>query len=183
VFNREGCRKYLNAGERKSFLRVIRRERDPLRQSFLFVLFYTGCRISEGLNMETRRIDSRARSVVFETLKQRRKEVYRSVPVPTWLSKLLLRISSENAPTEKLWKFSRTTAYRLVKKAMKEAKVSGSMASPKGLRHSHGVTCVTKAIPLTQIAKWLGHSRLETTAIYLNMDEKLERALAQRVWK
>lgn len=37
-------------------------------------------------------------------------------------------------------------------------------------------------IPLTTLKKWLGHRRLETTAIYLDVGGDEERELAQRLW-
>jgi site-specific recombinase XerD len=85
-------------------------------------------------------------------------------------------------PNFLLWDFSRPTAYRLVKAKMKQAHIVGAMACPKGLRHGFGVACVAVKIPLTIIQKWLGHARIETTAIYLDVLGDEERALAQRLW-
>jgi site-specific recombinase XerD len=65
---------------------------------------------------------------------------------------------------------------------MKKANITGGMACPKGLRHGFGVACVAVKIPLTTIQKWLGHARLETTAIYLDVQGEEERGLARRLW-
>jgi site-specific recombinase XerD len=54
---------------------------------------------------------------------------------------------------------------------------------PKALRHGFGVHGVTEAeVPLNMIKKWLGHSRIETTAIYADALGKEERLLASRMW-
>jgi integrase len=45
-------------------------------------LHATGCRISEALALTGQQIDPSGRVVVFESLKKRRKGVYRAVPVP-----------------------------------------------------------------------------------------------------
>lgn len=66
---------------------------------------------------------------------------------------------------------------------MEKAGVSGGMASPKGLRHGFAVACLTQNIPLPTVQKWLGHDRLETTAIYLEVSGNEERELAKRLWK
>ena len=66
---------------------------------------------------------------------------------------------------------------------MRRAGVSGGMASPKGLRHSFAVACISRNIPLTTVQKWLGHARLETTALYLGVSDEEERKLARRLWK
>lgn len=66
------------------------------------------------------------------------------------------------------------------------AGITGGMACPKGLRHGFAIACVGQGIPLTTIQKWLGHARLETTAIYLDAtgDEVFneERELANHLW-
>ena len=64
----------------------------------------------------------------------------------------------------------------------KELKSPGGMASPKGLRHGFAVACLAQKIPLTTVKKWLGHARLETTAIYLEVSGDEERELAKRLW-
>jgi integrase/recombinase XerD len=85
-------------------------------------------------------------------------------------------------PSAPVWNFSRSTGYRLVKDCMARAGIAGGMACPKGLRHGLAVACLAQNIPLPTIQKWLGHARLETTAIYLDVSGEEERALAKRLW-
>lgn len=56
------------------------------------------------------------------------------------------------------------------------------MACPKGLRHGIAIACIEESIPQTTVQKWLGHARLETTAIYLDARGEEERELAKRLW-
>lgn len=65
---------------------------------------------------------------------------------------------------------------------MRHAGISGAMACPKGLRHGFAVACIAQNIPLPTVQKWLGHARLETTAIYLNATGDEEREFAKRLW-
>jgi len=65
---------------------------------------------------------------------------------------------------------------------MEEAGIVGSHATPKGLRHAFGVAAVQKQIPLNLFQKWLGHSRLETTAIYADAVGAEERSIAKKMW-
>jgi integrase/recombinase XerD len=66
---------------------------------------------------------------------------------------------------------------------MKEAGVKdGPHASPKGLRHGFGVMAVSKGISLNMVQKWLGHSQMETTAIYANAVGEEEQSIAARMW-
>jgi integrase len=181
MFDRQGNRKYLNGAERRAFLRVAKNEPDALRRAFCLTLFNTGCRISEALNVTAERVDLANKAVVFETLKQRKRGHFRAVPVPDSLVELLRQVIPPQA-SARVWNFSRPTAYRLVKECMAKAAITGGMASPKGLRHGFAVACLAQKIPLTTVKKWLGHARLETTAIYLEVSGDEERELAKRLW-
>jgi integrase len=182
MFDRQGNRKYLNDAERRAFLRAVKSEPNALRRAFVLTLFHCGCRISEALNMTAERVDLANRAVVFETLKRRQRGHFRAVPIPDSLVELLRQVVSQAAPSARVWTFSRPTAYRMVKGCMAWAKITGGMASPKGLRHGFAVACLAQKIPLSTVKKWLGHARLETTAIYLDVSGNEERELAKRLW-
>lgn len=182
LFDRTGDRKYLNAAERRVYARGIGDDLDLSEQAFCLTLFYTGCRISEGLNLTRERVDLRGKALIFETLKRRRRGHFRSVPIPDSLIRLFGRIVAGLEPSAHVWQFSRATAYRLIIDRMADAGVTGAMASPKGLRHGFAVACIGQNIPLTTVQKWLGHARLETTAIYLSVAGEEEREFARRLW-
>jgi integrase/recombinase XerD len=182
VFDRNGSRKYLNDRERKAYFEAVQDETDETRRAFCLTLFYTGCRISEALNLTTGCVDLSQKCIVFETLKRRQRGLFRSVPVPSSLTMLLSGIVTKADPAVCVWQFSRPTAYRMVKGFMVQASIAGAMSSPKGLRHGFAVACITKSIPLPTIQKWMGHARLETTAIYLSVSGEEERSLAGRLW-
>jgi integrase len=149
----------------------------------MLTVFHTGCRISEALNLLAGQIDGAGNAVVFETLKRRKRGCYRTVPVPEALTRALLDVAARKSADSKVWSFSRSTAYRMIIAKMIDAKIGGGMAMPKGLRHGLAVACISVSIPLPTIQKWLGHARLETTAIYLDVLGEEERALARRLWK
>jgi integrase len=182
VFDLKGGRKYLNDGERQSYLGAIRSESDKARRAFLMTLFYTGCRISEALNLVAGRVDLAAKTVIFETLKRRKRGLFRSVPIPDELVSLFCNILLHKLADARIWEFSRPTAYRTVMAKMHAVQITGGMAMPKGLRHGYGVACVSGKVPLPMIQRWLGHARLETTAIYLDVQGEEERELAMRIW-
>lgn len=182
MFDRQGNRKYLNWPEREAYFRAVKRDSDLVSRAFCLTLFYTGCRISEALQLNRDRVDFTEKALVFETLKQRERGRYRAVPIPDALVELFERLLAEQPPGVSVWPYSRTTAYRLIKRRMADAKIAGVKASPKGLRHSFAIACLSRGIPLTTIKKWLGHARLETTAIYLDAGGDEERELAKRLW-
>lgn len=183
MFDRAGSRKYLTESERRAFHDAVLKERDEVMRSFGLTLFNTGCRISEALNTPIGCVDWSSQSIVFETLKQRKRGCYRAIPLPETLMASLRQITEGRLDSAQVWTFSRPTGYRFIKGIMSLAEVRGKMASPKGLRHGFAIACLARGVPLTTVKKWLGHARLETTAIYLDVSGSEERNLAKRLWQ
>lgn len=182
LYDRSGQRKYLTPSERQDFLRAAGNAPHEVR-TFCETLTHTGCRISEALALTADRVDIGAGVLVFESLKKRRKGIYRAVPVPPELLKTLgvvhdLAVLSDG----RLWNWSRTTAWRRVAEVMRAAGIRGLCATPKGLRHGFGIKAVTSEVPLNMAQKWLGHARLSTTAIYTDATGAEEKRIAERMW-
>jgi len=161
-------------------------------RTFCYVLAHTGCRISEALQLVGERIDFDAGAIVFESLKKRKRGVYRAVPVPPVVLEMLAmvhglkdrkkRTTKKDDSPPPLWNFGRTTAWKKVLEVMKAASVKGPQATPKGLRHGFGVAAIQAGIPLNLLQRWLGHAQLTTTAIYANAVGPEERNIAARMW-
>lgn len=180
LFDRGGNRKYLVARERLAFVRAACAEEREV-STFCLVLAFTGARISEVLALTTDRIDAANGAIVFETLKQRKKGVFRPVPVPPRLLRLVQ--GNHNASGERLWPWCRTAAWKNVKRVMRRADIGEHLCKPKALRHAFAVEAGQKGVPLNIVQRWLGHARLETTAIYAGALGEEERNLARRAWK
>ena len=138
----QGKRLYLTADERGAFLAAAAKAARPVR-TFCGVLHTTGCRVSEALALTPEHVDLPGKAVVFETLKKRRRGVYRAVPVPPGLLDQLDLVHGvrEAQPRGKghadrpLWSWSRMTAWRHVTTVMAAADIpAGPHRSPKGLR-------------------------------------------------
>ncbi len=183
LLDSRGHRKYLTSAERAAFVQMALTAEQTVG-TFCLTLALTGARISEVLALTADRVDAATSSVVFETLKRRERGVFRSVPVPPELVCRLLKIpttiSNEN---QRLWRFSRPTAWKHVKRLMARANVPDHVAKPRALRHAFGVEAVQKRIALSVIKKWLGHAKIETTAIYADPVGEEERALARLTWE
>lgn len=186
LFDTDGQRKYLNQIERKRFYQITTNHHRADVRLFCLLLFYTGARISEVWNMTRHCIDFSNKTATLRTLKRRRDDVFRQIPLPDFiLSELKLYIEQEDDLIQEragaLWKFSTRSASRHVKALMKKANIYGTKSSALGLRHGFAVHAVSK-VPITQVQKWLGHAHLQTTAIYLNVSGEEERKLAERMW-
>ena len=85
LWDEQGHRLYLNADERAAFRAAARAHDDRQARTFCHLLLFTGCRISEGLEVTPERFDWQEQAVMFRTLKKRgrKKETsYRAVPLP-----------------------------------------------------------------------------------------------------
>lgn len=187
LVDRKG-RKYLTAAERQSFIQAARTAEHPEVQTLALMLTYTGCRISEALAVRMCDVDLYRSLVNIQSLK-RRTEVWREVPIPSEFAReleLTHQLRRQQAATRtqitRLWKFSRSTAYRKITGLMEVANVKGTQASPKGLRHGFGIAAVEAGVPLPTIAAVLGHSSITTTAIYTTAIGKEARDLLQKMW-
>lgn len=181
LFDRDGARKYVCGAEWGRFLAVARR-RDAATDTFCRLLAYTGCRLSEALSLTPERLDPETGRVIFRTLKRRRR-VFRAVPVPPDLMRALRGLAQGKVPDAPLWGWCRQTGWRRVKGVMDSAGITGPQASPKGLRHGFGIANAENNVPAALTQRWLGHARLETTAIYQHAVGREERAFAERVWR
>jgi integrase/recombinase XerD len=188
LFSSYADRKYLNAAERARFIETARLA-PPKAQSFCLTLGYSGARISEVLALTPAAIDLESGAVCILTLKRRRNDVVRQVPLPMDLLDELdhdFKLGDAQRDPElarkRMWCFSRTTAWRYVKGVMAAAGITGTPAMPKGLRHGFGVKAFQSNVPAHLVQRWLGHASLRTTGIYADVVGPEERAFAERMW-
>lgn len=188
LYDRRLRRLYVNPTERAQFIVAAEREELPI-QSFCLTLAYTGCRISEALELTHGSLQLPARLITFRTLKRRDQLVMREVPIPTGLASLLAEMTAANgiSTDRRLWEESggpvhRVTAWRWVKAVMLSAGITGAQASPKGLRHGYGIHAIRSGVQLNMLSKWMGHADLATTAIYANASGPEELEIADRMW-
>lgn len=190
LYDPAGNRLYLDAGERAAFLATAALQ-SPKRRLFAETLFYTGCRISEALELSPTRFELSDHRVILRSLKKRRTDVFRTVPVPArYLDSLELTFGIRQAQKRaksrdaRLWDWSRVHGWQVIKAIMDAADIpDGPHKTPKGLRHSYGINAISNGIPLNMLQKWLGHAQLSTTAIYANASGKEESAIAASMWE
>jgi integrase/recombinase XerD len=188
LYDQQGNRKYLTKTERQAFIDAARRS-SPEIETFCLTLAFTGARISEVLALVPLRIDTSANAIIIESLKKRKRGIYRAVPVPL---DLLVRLDEVHAIDDRrsnpdlnqlrIWNWSRTTAWSRVRTIMLAAGIVEGPAMPKALRHAFGVGGTQAGVSLNLIQRWLGHADIQTTAIYTDVMGDEERVLADRMW-
>ena len=141
--------------------------RAPVK-ALLRCLWLTGARISEVLALEVEGIDFRAKAVKLVTLKQKKKKI-RVLPLPgEFLGELAMLINSEKI-TGRVFPWSRSRAFELVRDALVKAGVEKKRAHPHALRHGHAVHALEHGAPLNIVQRTLGHSSVLTTSTYLKV--------------
>lgn len=186
LYTPSGLRKYLTPGERARFIEAAWACPRPCQKTLCLTLAYSGCRISEALALLPRSIECEERFIAFRSLKKRGGAVIiRQVPVPAMLLGALNAVHElEDAdPSLRLWSWSRSRAWQLVKQVMANAGIAaGIHATPKGLRHGFGIHAIRSGVPLNLVQRWLGHASMTTTAIYLQAVGCEEQEFAARMW-
>lgn len=190
LYDRQKRRLYINAVERERFLIAAMRAPAEVR-TFCLTLLYTGCRISEALELSPSSVQVDDRVITIRSLKKREKLEMREVPVPKVLADDLNRTHTIKAlpvSTTPLWRhggqaIKRGLAYRWVKGVMEEAGIEGVHACPKGLRHGYGVHATRSGVQLHMLQKWMGHAAMKTTAIYATAIGPEELEIADRMWE
>jgi len=136
---------------------------------FLF-LRYTGARITEVLSIdETRDIDLKNSNVRLITLKRINKaKQHRVIPIPDRLISEYLRVVKLFPSIEqKAFKLKKNNFLIVFKKLCKKANIPSELAHPHVLRHTRAIELIRNGIPVTAVQTILGHSSLNTTAMYL----------------
>ena len=152
----------------------------PAKLRMLFTAMYgCGLRISEATRLEVRDIDSQ-RMVLHVRQGKRRKDRY--VPLGEPLLVQLRDYWRGERPAELLFPGdSASTPLKpgTVRHAFRRAKeVAGitTRCSTHCLRHSYATHCLEAGMELRTIQQILGHTSVETTAIYTHVTDRITRA-------
>jgi len=136
---------------------------------FLFLRF-TGARVSEVIGIdEVRDIDFKRSEIRIKNLKKHKtKDSARIVPVPDKLIAEYLRLVHVYPEIQgKALKVDRNNFYKIYRKLCKVAGLPEKLSHPHVLRHTRAIELIRNGVPITAVKSILGHSSLNTTAIYL----------------
>jgi site-specific recombinase XerD len=152
------------------------------------MLLFTGARVTEILELSPNAFQFDRGVVTLRTLK-RRQLSFREIPLPQQLLDGLdrqfgIRVRQRNPAltNERLWRFHRVTAWRIINTEFEKAGIYGVRATPRGLRHAFGIATLASGLPLNLVQKLLGHASIKTTTIYTEASGPEERAFMGRFW-
>ncbi|MEW8048789.1 MAG: site-specific integrase [Candidatus Thiodiazotropha sp.] len=199
-------RLYLDADERERFIDIADRLENRAHCLLCEVVHWTGCRISEALELTPRRINIDKRVIRYRTIKKRKytrqgelkAPVFRDVPISKELARSLDMFfeirkarKTRKGIDKLLWPnqadplrpIARTTGWRIIKRALDKAKIEGPQATAKGLRHGYAVAMILGGLDVQILKKRLGHESADTTAIYLQVVGDEAHKLDGEAWK
>jgi integrase/recombinase XerD len=147
-------------------------------------LFQTGARVSEFVNIRADEVFFEEQMILISKAKGGKS---RYVPILPQLAQEL-RTHLGNRATGYLFETIQNMQYspRRIQQIIKETAADAQITKrvyPHLLRHSVATTLLERGMPLEQIQKFLGHSKLETTQIYAEsstamMKESYQKTLA-----
>ena len=122
--------------------------------------------------------------IVIQSLKKRSiTPHYRPVP-PSLLAELIAIHSIKGDAAGKLWAWSRSHAWRLVKATMIEAGLDPKKpyGTCEALRHGYCIKAISTGIGLSDIKIVMGHANIYTTTIYTGAGGNELWAMISRMW-
>jgi len=140
---------------------------DTFREKFVvWTLLDTGLRLSEFTDLKKDNIQWQEKRLVIygKGGPYGKKTKRRVIPITERVRRLFEYHFAENNDIG----VTKRTVGRIVKKVADKSGISKPV-SPHVLRHTFAVTCIKKGISTRALQTLLGHDRLTTTEIYLNL--------------
>ena len=162
---------YLEADEINA---IIRAAPSPKAKLLMLQQWRAGLRVSEALDLEVRDLSLDAASPTLRVRSGKGGKT-RLVPVhPELHAALSSALAYGDISQGRIIEAHVTTAWRWVKTAVKRAEELGAISPGKRvsthtLRHSYARHLLMNGIPINYLSRWLGHSSIQTTLIYLEL--------------
>ncbi|MEM1804917.1 MAG: tyrosine-type recombinase/integrase [Nanopusillaceae archaeon] len=166
--------KYITFDEFNRLLSFVKKKRDKL---ILLLLFYTGVRVSELVNLKKE--DILIKEGFIRVYGKGGKE--RMIPIPKFLIEELNNYI-QTLKDEKLFNISTRQVERIVKKYAKLANINKKV-TPHVLRHSLATMLLSNGVDIRYIQEILGHSSLSITQIYTHVIPSKLKEIYEKVFE
>ena len=159
---------------KQEILSILRCTKNLKHRAIIAMIYSTGLRISELINLELSRIDIDRRQIIIKNAKGRKD---RNVILAKSMIPLIKNYLNTYAPQfyfaegQKGLKYSAESIRSFLKRSCKYAQISKKV-TPHTLRHSYATHLLESGIDLRYIQELLGHVKPETTMIYTHVSKK-----------
>jgi integrase/recombinase XerD len=164
----------LSQGDYERLMMFVDQAGDIRAKALFESMYHSGMRISEALQLRLDHVEQGLK--VIEDIKGKGGK-YRDIYIKTDLIATLkeyaqVRKQPFSSTTTLLFvgergPLSRQTAHNLMKKYAAAAGIEPTKAHVHNLRHLFGLRLAEKGVPIQDIAKYMGHTSIEVTKIYL----------------
>lgn len=135
-------------------------EMEGKRAAIIALLLSTGMRLSEVLSLRIRDIDLKRRTIRVVGKGEKERIVY----MTSWCAEIVSKYV-KGANNDRIFRVSARTVQRWVKELLG--------VSPHGIRHAFAVMYLARGGNVRALQKILGHSKLSTTEVYLDIARSL----------
>ena len=174
---------YLTEDEKEHLLEAVDNKATPHyknRDLAILTLFLnTGIRVSELINLQINDVQIHVKGESFIRIKRKGGNEAQLPIHSEALKALQIYLSKRSAVNDSYIFLSRNnkhleanSVYSLVKHYLNEAGIEKRKMGPHVLRHTFGVSLRRRGIDIATIQQLLGHKKLETTSIYLNVESQ-----------
>lgn len=152
---------------------------DKKVKALLLFLFYTGIRKSELMNLKRSDIDLiNCKAKIYEQKKKKERFVY----FPKKIVNSLVEYFNSESEKENAFNINRGRLDYIFEQLKINFPKYKQLLKPHAFRHSFAVHCLRKDIPLPILKSLMGHTNIETTMIYLELqNETMERIYREKV--
>jgi len=143
------------------------------RDHVLFLLLWeTGARVSEVLNLRVEHVNFDNRTINIYSLKKKGESI-RILPIDRETLRKLSMIIDTKKKSGLIFCIGRKQAYVLSQKYLG--------VNPHAIRHSRAIDLITHGTNVEIVRRLLGHTRLDVTQIYLDFDFETMRTELNKV--
>jgi len=140
--------------------------RDDLDRLIINLLFETGVRASELLEIRAKDVDIESGEITLRSAKYgKARTVFLGPKSMELVSRALKRLK----PSDRLVGLTYWGLYKRLKRIAARASVDVSSVRPHAFRHTFATVSLKRGINLSALQKILGHSDIKTTQIYLHL--------------
>jgi integrase/recombinase XerD len=160
--------------------RLIAAARDPLDMLIVALLFETGLRAREAVEVRLGDIDFARREIRVRAAKYGEERTVFYGPLTEYALQLRLSLNPHLKPDDKLLGISYSGLYKRLKTLARRAGIDPAKVRPHVLRHTFATEALRRGMPLPAVQRLLGHKDIKVTQIYLHLvNEDVRRAYQQ----
>lgn len=151
----------------QELLRLLSLAESPRDRAIISLFIDNGARAGEVASLKKR-------NIFADSIRVRGKTGDRDIPISEDLQRLLLSLVASEGNSEYVFLGQRgpLTAegmYRLIKKYMRKANISGPKQGPHRIRHAFGKHYIRNGGDTRSLQKIMGHANISTTELYVDL--------------